>query len=389
MKPITKTILKVSIAVSSVAILLVFGFQYQNIATFLYGNDLEANGKLMSLLIQTLGGIAIFGTLWISLKRAKTLEESNKLTNKQLLIIEKGNITERFTKAIEQLSNPKTEIRLGGIYALYSIAKDSEEYKETICEILCAFIRSESKNDIDYDLNKGHFQTIINFFKTDNNTFSSVKKNLNKCVFKDISFDNCNMSSADFSFSRFENCTFYTANFNKAVFFDAEIKECEFLSSNFDNILGGELYIKGGKIEYTSFINSVLIESTFKVKTIKHCVFESANLREASFSCDIEDVNFTKIIASNCNFNKSKFKDCDFDGARLNQSRFICTSHDRSNFRNIKTNEIDFSNSSFKEEQPIIHFENMGNVTLTGVTIGAHKIENLDDWMAYLKELNE
>ena len=53
-------------------------------------------------------------------------------TNSQLRIAEQGQITDRYTKAIEQLgaidtsSNPKMELRLGAIYALERIARDSE-----------------------------------------------------------------------------------------------------------------------------------------------------------------------------------------------------------------------------------------------------------------------
>lgn len=41
-----------------------------------------------------------------------------KNTQENLKIAQEGQITERFTRAIEQLGNPATEIRLGGIYAL-------------------------------------------------------------------------------------------------------------------------------------------------------------------------------------------------------------------------------------------------------------------------------
>jgi hypothetical protein len=56
-----------------------------------------------------------------------------------------GQITERFTKAIEQLGEededgePRLEIRLGGIYALERIARDSVQDYGQIMEILTAY----------------------------------------------------------------------------------------------------------------------------------------------------------------------------------------------------------------------------------------------------------
>ena len=53
-------------------------------------------------------------------------------------------ITERFTQAINQLGSEKIEVRLGGIYALERIAKDSFKDHWTIMEVLTAFVRERS-----------------------------------------------------------------------------------------------------------------------------------------------------------------------------------------------------------------------------------------------------
>ena len=45
----------------------------------------------------------------------------------RITIAENGQITERFTRAIDQLGSPVMEIRLGGIYALERISKESKE----------------------------------------------------------------------------------------------------------------------------------------------------------------------------------------------------------------------------------------------------------------------
>ena len=56
-----------------------------------------------------------------------------------------GQITERFTHAIDQLGNTGVDVRLGGIYALERIANDSPRDRETIFEVLAAFIRERSR----------------------------------------------------------------------------------------------------------------------------------------------------------------------------------------------------------------------------------------------------
>jgi hypothetical protein len=54
-------------------------------------------------------------------------------------------ITESFTKAVEQLGSDKLEVRLGGIYSLERISKESPDDYWTVMEILTAFVRERAR----------------------------------------------------------------------------------------------------------------------------------------------------------------------------------------------------------------------------------------------------
>jgi uncharacterized protein YjbI with pentapeptide repeats len=56
-----------------------------------------------------------------------------------------GQVTDRYTKAIEQLGSDKLDVRIGGIYALERIAWDSAKDHPTVMEVLTAFIREHSR----------------------------------------------------------------------------------------------------------------------------------------------------------------------------------------------------------------------------------------------------
>ncbi len=62
-----------------------------------------------------------------------------------------GQITERFTRAIDQLGatdqlgKPKIDVVLGGIYALERIAKDSEDDHPQVVEVLTAYVREHAR----------------------------------------------------------------------------------------------------------------------------------------------------------------------------------------------------------------------------------------------------
>ena len=53
-------------------------------------------------------------------------------------------ITERFSKAVEQIGSGKEEVVIGGIYSLERIAKDSPKDQWTIMEVLTSYIRKNS-----------------------------------------------------------------------------------------------------------------------------------------------------------------------------------------------------------------------------------------------------
>jgi hypothetical protein len=67
-----------------------------------------------------------------------------RAAERQVLVAQEGQITERFTRAIEQLGNERMEVRLVGIYALERIANDSDKDYWTIMETLTAYVRENA-----------------------------------------------------------------------------------------------------------------------------------------------------------------------------------------------------------------------------------------------------
>ena len=88
-------------------------------------------------LVQIITGILVLvGMYWTS-RRVRAAEETVR-------VAEEGQVTERFTRAIAQLRDKEMAIRLGGIYALERIAKDSEKDHGPIMEVLTAYVRERA-----------------------------------------------------------------------------------------------------------------------------------------------------------------------------------------------------------------------------------------------------
>lgn len=98
-------------------------------------NFLSWNGwsKVASLLT----AVAAIAALWFS-------GQSLRATRYQYGLSEQGQVTDRFTKAIENLGSDKVDVRIGGIYSLERLARDSTPDRPAIMDVLGAYIRDHA-----------------------------------------------------------------------------------------------------------------------------------------------------------------------------------------------------------------------------------------------------
>ena len=89
------------------------------------------------------GALALIG-IYMAHRRIRALESQVQIGQEQLQVAQEGQITERFTRAIEQLGSDKVAIRLGGIYSLERIANDSDKDYWPIMETLTACVRERA-----------------------------------------------------------------------------------------------------------------------------------------------------------------------------------------------------------------------------------------------------
>jgi hypothetical protein len=105
---------------------------------------LKAQNEVRTTLLQGLGGVALLVGAYLTYRQVMNSREQLAHSRQQLQIAQQGQITERFTRAIDQLGHAQLDVRLGGIYALERIARDSPADRATIGEVLTAFIRSHA-----------------------------------------------------------------------------------------------------------------------------------------------------------------------------------------------------------------------------------------------------
>ncbi|MGP3965344.1 pentapeptide repeat-containing protein [Nonomuraea sp. 3N208] len=115
----------------------------------------RAQQETRGLLLQALVGLAVFLGAYVTWRQFLVSREQLQLNLRataeqlqaardQLAIAQQGQITDRFTRAVDQLGSSQLVVRMGGIHALARIAKDSAADVGVIAEILCSYVRQHA-----------------------------------------------------------------------------------------------------------------------------------------------------------------------------------------------------------------------------------------------------
>ena len=94
----------------------------------------ELSRVRVALLVLTLATIAGGVTLYVMHTSTRARREESR----------ERQLTERFMQAVEQLGHPTLDVRLGGIYSLERLARESREDHGPVVEILAAYVREHA-----------------------------------------------------------------------------------------------------------------------------------------------------------------------------------------------------------------------------------------------------
>ena len=87
--------------------------------------------------------------LWLATRRQRTIElqliETTRIAGVTERDLEERRVTELYTKAVEQLGSDKAPVRLGGLYAMERLGQDNPKQRQTIVNVLCAYLRMPFK----------------------------------------------------------------------------------------------------------------------------------------------------------------------------------------------------------------------------------------------------
>jgi uncharacterized protein YjbI with pentapeptide repeats len=113
----------------------------------------SAVNSARTTLVQGIVGLAALAGIFVAWQQLQTDREQSRTDREQLreqlTLTRQGQVADRFTRAVDQLGSAKLEQRLGGIYALERIAKESPDGDDrlVVAEVLTAYVRQHAPPD--------------------------------------------------------------------------------------------------------------------------------------------------------------------------------------------------------------------------------------------------
>lgn len=247
-----------------------------------------------------IGGIVIIGGLvgtWLAIQVTK-----------------EGQITERFAQAINHLGSKSIEFRLGGIYALERIARESQTDHWPIMEILTAYVRSKSCELFEkfeqHKLPKPSIQAALTVIRRRYFDYEKEDQTLN---LSDACLQNIHMEGAMLSKSDVRGTRFTGANLSRANLSKAKL-EWE------------RLILENITLEGTNLTGTNLRKVTLKKTNMREAILRSANLTEANLSGSdlsnaiLDNANLSAAFLTRATVTGTSFKDTILSGADLKQA---------------------------------------------------------------------
>lgn len=213
---------------------------------------LKAVTDTRTSLLQAVAGLGVFLaavvaalTLWFNrhahketlTATHKALEQTQAQTEATLELTRRGQVNERFAKAIEHLAEERNlDIRLGGIYALEQVARDAPELHAPIVEILCAFLRAHAHGPSDaYGPSRAtstpaDWQAAVSVLG-----HREVPNDRRHLDLKGVYLPGCNFSRTNFTSSIFDQSKLLAATFEQAQLAGAQFREADLHLVNFRN----------------------------------------------------------------------------------------------------------------------------------------------------------
>jgi hypothetical protein len=252
----------------------------------------SAGQALAVFLTGTVGLIGLFFTWQNTSQARKSTEETLDLTRR-------GQITERFRQAIDQLGategeKKNLEIRLGGIYALERTARDDRDYHWPIMEVLTSYVRRHAAREPEKDPKAAYPEPDIQAILTVIGRRSVYHRDIE---YGPIEYGPIDLHATDLVSANLRNADLGGAKLREANLSEAILEETNLLRADLRgaNLVGADLQeanlhganlqeanLRGAGLEAADLSRANLYNANLLRADLLRASLREANLREAN-----------------------------------------------------------------------------------------------------------
>lgn len=234
-------------------------------------------------------------------------------------IAESRLTSERFAQAVEQLGSENTHIRLGGIYSLEQLAKDSPNDHWTVMEVLTAFIREESPFKLHFSPDNldsfNHAEPAWNRVSSIANISMGVQAALSVIA---RNGDANGLRELDLSRTNLKGATIKQGCLDRVDLRGSYLGHALIERVSLNSALLDTCVFEKAKLSEVSFCQSRMRQSNFYGSRLSKVDLTGANLYGASLQgCDLHMVTLTDVNLNNTNLQLHSALSVVMDNAQL------------------------------------------------------------------------
>jgi uncharacterized protein YjbI with pentapeptide repeats len=242
---------------------------------------------IRTTLVQVVGGVFLVATAFFSWRTIQLGRE--------------GQLTDRYTKAVEQLGAETTAVRTGGVFALERLAKNSPNDRGTIAEVLACFARdtSQGKDAVlyaasvqaalvvlgrrqSYDAEVGCTQLNLRRVKADHSYLVNLKLALSDLSGADLSeadLSGSDLSNVNLTGATLEHATLSNVRLSGAILAGANMKRAKLVSADLS-----KANLTDAKLDYAELMEANLSNANLSAAKLPGANVSGSNLTGAKIS---------------------------------------------------------------------------------------------------------
>jgi uncharacterized protein YjbI with pentapeptide repeats len=248
-----------------------------------------------------------------------------------------GQITDRYSKAVEQLGDEKIEVRLGGIYALERLMHDSPADQPTIMETLTAFVRQHALRSSRPALPgrssppsaTGHpaedIQAVLTVLCRRHPVIDERPINLSRTNLTGAHLFGADLTRADLHEANLTDASLGEATLTGAYLFEANLIDADLFEATLTNAIFSEANLTNARLARANLTRANLIRANLTRANLFEANLTDASLGGATLNgaqlgeANLTDANFTGQLLTRAGtyFVGSNLTDADLSGATL------------------------------------------------------------------------